>query len=173
MLGCALLGALAVGCGSPATAEESAAPAADFDGVYLPTSAGEIAGMEFHGSAYTLVPEGCAAASCEETGSYSVDPARTRLTLVATKGQSREIPLQVVKTEPASDGTKPQGDLVSSGQQTVTGGAQTVQTGQDTGKFGASVTDPGHVMSRILMFQGGSQVFERQAKILTDGTQGY
>jgi hypothetical protein len=67
--------------------------------------------MEFHGSSYTLSPDGCSSAACVETGTYTVDPAQTLLTLAATKGQSRELPLHVLETGTIAGDAKPQ-DLV-------------------------------------------------------------
>jgi hypothetical protein len=91
------------GCGS--SDDDGAADSAEFRGVYLPTTDGPIGSISFTSNDYTLMPKGCSAESCTEIGTYTLDPARTTMTLSPKTGASRTIAVQVLKTS----GSKPAG----------------------------------------------------------------
>jgi hypothetical protein len=126
---------LIVGCGSPdASQDDSSGGSADFDGVYRPmTSGGDIDAIAFRsGQGYLLLPTGCAAASCTDAGTYTLDAGRTLLTLTnAITGNQRTIDIRILKTSTGSSllGTRdltqeeqvenPSGSQVSNGQKQV------------------------------------------------------
>jgi hypothetical protein len=105
----ALVGGMLVGCGSsdPSSdaSQSDSVASADFDGVYRPTSgAGDIATIAFKaGHGYLMMPTGCSSEGCTQVGTYTLDPARTLLTLTDSKtGNQRVIDIRVLETSPAN-----------------------------------------------------------------------
>ena len=103
-----LLGALSVAiaavvaCGGSgsSTGSTSQAVSTNFDGVYVPKTAGAIGSIAFtHGRDYLLMPTGCQSQGCSEIGTYSIDDAKSVVVLTSTSGTSRSLSLKVLATE--------------------------------------------------------------------------
>jgi len=103
----AFLGALSVAvvavvaCGGSDSGSTSQAVTTNFDGVYVPSSAGAIGSIAFsHGRDYLLMPTGCKAQSCTEIGTYRIDTAKNVVVLTnAAKDETRSLSLKVLSTQ--------------------------------------------------------------------------
>ena len=105
----AFLGALSVAvaavvaCGSSdasGTGATSQAVTTNFDGVYVPTTAGAIGSIAFsHGRDYLLLPTGCNAQGCSEIGTYKIDSAQSSIVLTSSAGSSHSLSLKVLATQ--------------------------------------------------------------------------
>jgi hypothetical protein len=120
LVACIVLGTVIGGCGSSSSRDDSqradsqpvdSQPA--FRGVYVPAGQGAIGAVTFaDDGGYMLMPSGCAAQSCTETGTYALDPAGTTLKLtVGATGASRSLPVRVLATAGTKDGVTTQGLL--------------------------------------------------------------
>jgi hypothetical protein len=93
-----LLATAVSGCASHA--DSSSPVTASFNGAYFPASAGAIGAIAFtddHG--YMLMPTGCAARSCTETGTYALDDSGTILSLTqTTTGSVKSLEVHVLGT---------------------------------------------------------------------------
>lgn len=94
--------ALAAGV-STACADEQPAPSpqrGEFRGTYGASEAGPIDAITFGDDGrYLIMPNGCRAESCAETGTYSLDAANTTLSLTDQKSEvTRTLSVEILKT---------------------------------------------------------------------------
>jgi len=101
---------LVLAAGISAGCAEESAPApqrGEFRGTYGASEAGPIDAISFGDDGrYLLMPNGCRAESCAETGSYSLDAASTTLSLTDEKsGVTRTLSVAILRTVDPSSST--------------------------------------------------------------------
>lgn len=149
-----------------ASESDSAEVTADFRGVYTSTEGGAPDAITFgDDGAYLLMPTGCRAEACSEIGTWSIDEARTFLSLTALGGSTRALPVEILATVDAqpSGGSLLAQRLVQPGQETAKTGQETVRPGQQLlGRVDKALVDkqPTQLASAgvVRILQGGQQL---------------